>query len=664
MDPRQRAPFCDVCKAMLESIADPSKWILGEYVGAEYQTVIDGGMIGPHQKSTKGLLMSAAWGCGICAQLKEQLSRMEFPREYSQTNGHPWLRYDFNFMRGIAALAITDWSDASTLARFELKPLELEQMRDQNVMPCLSSDKTSDEEVFERARSWLSDCMSHRHSCDKHAQPDYYPPRLLQIDEDRVRLIETKGIKISGRYATLSYCWGRNPRHLTLTTQNIDTFREGLKASNLAKTFREAIHVAQSLGIYLLWIDALCILQSGEGHVEDWQKHLVEMAVIYVNCILNIAVDHGESAEAGCFVSRDPETIRPCVFEVPPVCRGSTNELPEQKEPCLSGAYLLSRTSFWHDLISKAPLVGRGWIHQERLLSPRILHFGRTQLVWECTELLACETFPVGLGDAPRRIQIPFSFHGGNSDQWHKVIEAYSSASLTNPQDKLPAVAGIAKRLSIERGAKYGAGMFLSDLPESLLWSYEGGPLGGLVTPYRAPSWSWASREGEVYFHRTMDKTNRGALACIDDVFLEYTDDSNPFGQVKGGLLRIAAPMLRISWMDGGNEQRILMKRFELVPLDSSSSLQGGFQFRGYVYFDASTLVQPRSETRCLFIAYTDESLQGLILEPFEKSAQPQRWMRIGVFYVPLISKGDDREWVADTMHRLRMYPKTAIELV
>ena len=33
---------------------------------------------------------------------------------------------------------------------------------------------------------------------------------------------------------------------------------------------------------------------------------------------------------------------------------------------------------------------------QERLLSSRILHFGREQLYWECNELSACESQPNG----------------------------------------------------------------------------------------------------------------------------------------------------------------------------------------------------------------------------------------------------------------------------
>jgi hypothetical protein len=288
--------------------------------------------------------------------------------------------------------------------------------------------------------------------------------------------------------------------HLTLTAHNIYTFRKGFKTSHLSKTFREALQVAQSLGIQLLWIDALCILQSGEGHVEDWQSHLTEMAVIYTNCILNITVDHGQNAEAGCFMSRDADTIKACIIEVPPVARRSTTRSPAQEERYLSDECYLIDTLFWHDLL-RTPLVDRGWVYQERLLSPRIIHFGNTQLVWECTELMACETFTMGPIDKSPNGAIPFSSHGSSSYEWFTTVEAYSKTSLTNLQDKLPAIAGIAKRVSTGRAARYGAGLFLCNLPKCLLWKYVGGPLGGVVTPYRAPSWSWASREDEVSFN-------------------------------------------------------------------------------------------------------------------------------------------------------------------
>ncbi|RFU31452.1 hypothetical protein B7463_g4894, partial [Scytalidium lignicola] len=213
-------------------------------------------------------------------------------------------------------------------------------------------------------------------------------------------------------------------------------------------------NTTKSLLVSAAWGCGIC-----EGHVEDWQKHVVEMGVIYTNCVPNIAVDNGESAEAGWFVSRDADSIRPCILELPQITQRSMDSSPGQKEPYPSSAYLLVDPYFFSTLMD-TPLFGRGWVHQERLLSPRILHFGKAQLAWECSTLLACETFPVGFNNCFHLLKRPFSFYGGTSDQGYHVVQAYSTSSLTHSQNKLVAIAGIAKRVSIKRAIKYVAGLF------------------------------------------------------------------------------------------------------------------------------------------------------------------------------------------------------------
>jgi Heterokaryon incompatibility protein (HET) len=76
------------------------------------------------------------------------------------------------------------------------------------------------------------------------------------------------------RYVALSYCWGKNPNHLLLTSQNIEDLCKGVEVSTLDKTFREAIEFTTRLGLEYIWIDALCILQRGEGCDEDWNRHV------------------------------------------------------------------------------------------------------------------------------------------------------------------------------------------------------------------------------------------------------------------------------------------------------------------------------------------------------------------------------------------------------
>ena len=86
----------------------------------------------------------------------------------------------------------------------------------------------------------------------------------------------------------------------------------------------------------------------------------------------------------------------------------------------------------------------------------------------------------------------------GSFEPWYFTILQFTIRELSNPYDKLPAVAGLAETLVRDTGDMYLAGLFRSDLPRGLLWgSY---PIERTLvrTVYRAPSWSWAANDGSV----------------------------------------------------------------------------------------------------------------------------------------------------------------------
>jgi hypothetical protein len=114
--------------------------------------------------------------------------------------------------------------------------------------------------------------------------------------------------------------------------------------------------------------------------------------------------------------------------------------------------------------ILQSPLNQRAWVIQERLLSPRILHFGENQLFWECSEREAWETFPDGtptnaqsFGDSMKykakypygmltpRAPRPTSWDPNYLGIWNSIISAYSASQLTRSTDKLVAISGIAR---------------------------------------------------------------------------------------------------------------------------------------------------------------------------------------------------------------------------
>ncbi|KAF2680845.1 HET-domain-containing protein, partial [Lentithecium fluviatile CBS 122367] len=355
------------------------------------------------------------------------------------------------------------------------------------------------------AHAWLDGCTKRHLQC-QYVNTGYQPPRLLDLSGDNPRLQTTRNGNNEGTpqpYATLSHCWGKNPSFLTLTASNIEQFSKGIPLQDLPRTFQDAVELCKRLHIWYIWIDSLCIIQSGEGSSRDWLHHVTEMGQIYNFCIVNIAATHAEDAHAGLYAQRSPENIRPAV-----IAHQSSHRLFEEQ-------YLLAHLGMdsfgYHD----SPLGRRGWVFQERLLSPRILHFAQEQVFWECSKSYhICETFPAGITlptdnyyfQPPTVFDLPsgVEFDDPNiipKTTFNKLIEEYTSRQLTYPDvDKFAAFAGVAEHFDYYLQDQYVAGIFRRYLPQALLWKSSSS---SLIPPlarssYRCPSWSWAKLDCKV----------------------------------------------------------------------------------------------------------------------------------------------------------------------
>jgi hypothetical protein len=130
----------------------------------------------------------------------------------------------------------------------------------------------------------------------------------------------------------------------------------------------------------------------------------------------------------------------------------------------------------------------RGWVFQERLLSPRILHFGKTQVVWECSHKLACETYPEQILEGPVGVLLWSYFWVVRSFvhnliinekpksrkaiqpywDWRLMVSIYSSLSLTKPNDRLVALSGLADMMKDSESDEYLAGLWKRDLAHGI----------------------------------------------------------------------------------------------------------------------------------------------------------------------------------------------------
>jgi hypothetical protein len=300
------------------------------------------------------------------------------------------------------------------------------------------------------------------------------------------------------RYVTLSHCWGGRV-NLATTTETLETHKKGIPLPTMPKTFADAVEITRRLGIRYLWVDSLCILQNSK---RDWEEQLAVMADIYTHGHVNIAARPAANAAVGCFMHRPP---------TPPACELGYIATDGSG---IKGSMCIRSPSFRPEKLRDSPLDRRGWVLQERILSPRIVYFGAQQMYWECVsathrqdgkhhdvqtdDLGAAEGFKdrldVGRITAPQ----PGSHLNPGFWQWYKVVNQYTERSLTFATDMLPAISGNGRQFQKKLGSNYVAGLWEEDLIYGLAW-YKRNPR-QVIEGVQLPFWSWARVTGETGF--------------------------------------------------------------------------------------------------------------------------------------------------------------------
>jgi len=170
----------------------------------------------------------------------------------------------------------------------------------------------------------------------------------------------------------LSHCWGGSlsAAHSTRTF-NI-TFRSAwIPISSLPTTFRHAIEITRRVGIRYLWIDALCIIQDSPI---DWAQESAKMGYIYDSSLLTIAATASNDSFGGCFNNSgatQDQLDGGTLVEV-------TQTLPDGRQSDLlfwSPRFDPRKPLSEPTPLKESLLSERGWVFQERILSPRTVHF-------------------------------------------------------------------------------------------------------------------------------------------------------------------------------------------------------------------------------------------------------------------------------------------------
>lgn len=396
--------------------------------------------------------------------------------------------------------------------------------------------------VQRRLRAWFENCTSHHSICGKsrlsNKSDPFYPSRLISVGADGeniVRLIDTAETVPTGAYMTLSHRWPTDASSYTqLKHNNLELLENQIETASLSKVFQNAISCTRSLGIKYIWIDSLCIMQDSKV---DWQVESAMMADVYAQSYCNISATADECKEGGLFhtrrgMPRSHERVT-SNWTGQPFARYQDGE---QADACVSinmEDYIIYDEDFWSRRVDQQELYSRGWVFQEQQLASRIIHFSPDQLLWECHEHRASEKYPLKLPqkemtwgeswlDTTATVLKRSLVDGGLSrsdqvmgmspwEQWQEVIRFYSGLHLTSGQDKLAAIAGVARTYYRLYSGRYLAGHWAEDLIYSLHWRLSNEfhthrcPLAKVQRPeafrqpnYIAPSWSWASVDGAV----------------------------------------------------------------------------------------------------------------------------------------------------------------------
>ncbi|EWG55263.1 hypothetical protein FVEG_13292 [Fusarium verticillioides 7600] len=424
-----------------------------------------------------------------------------------------------------------------------------------------SRDYPWQEKAIDKIKAWISDCETeHEHCPQRHSTA--LPKRALKIKNDDVFLYISQKEDVQTedkRYVALSYRWG-NDLPLRLTRDTMDDFIRGRPISELPETLRDAVRIARNLGFEFIWIDALCIIQDDET---DWVEQSALMADIYRCSSLNLCA----ADSAGCG-SGMVEMAAPHLMEIAASATQSPDTGFRESVVLVGGP-----TSNAVVDVSGCGLRSRGWVFQEGLCSPRGLYVSRRHgLWWDCGTLIEAidtsESIRTGETDHafdPRTERRSFwSLTEYDSEEirdfsftWYDWIVEFTSTDLTRETDRLPAVAGLASYVASRSRMKYKAGLWQEDIPCGLMWRGSG-PGHAKRLPGGAPTWSWASITGPIYYDNffTMGVDNRGEIRRCAELDLEITDtiveeeQADSFGNVRrgeikaSGVLKHAATML------------------------------------------------------------------------------------------------------------------------
>jgi len=289
---------------------------------------------------------------------------------------------------------------------------------------------------------------------------------------------------------------------------------------------------------------------------DDWAQEASRMSTVYHNALITISATSSKSGEEGLFRKWPDHEIRIRSGDE----KASTFIFSDHRQHFTGQLQPDERTKPY-------PLLNRAWAYQERLLSPRVLHFGDSELIFECMEELRCEC----RDDRTASTQIIWTkfikepklyllsrtlLRQTAGEIWKSMLRQHSWLQLTYPSDKLVTLAGLAKQLA-EPGDQYLAGLWKSRILEDLTWQrathFDVHPR----PEWRAPSWSWASIEAPLAPAGDFSRIETPMRHAVSAQLIDYKivpKTADEYGELRSGTIRLLAHCASVTWVEESGE--------------------------------------------------------------------------------------------------------------
>ena len=491
-------------------------------------------------------------------------------------------------------------------------------------------------------KTWLRECRESHQTCERQVSThnQWYPTRLLDLEaakDGRIRLIVTRNHKIQEPYATLSHCWG-DSNILKLTQANYKRMQTSILLADLPRSFTDAIGLATYRSTRYIWIDSLMIIQDSK---EDWVQESAQMGKVYKNAQYNIGAGASENSEGGLFLPRDPELVNPF-----PITLNQTD-------------YMLVWNSLWYSGIDDSHLLQRGWVFQERWLTPRMIHFSNEQVLWECSDGLACETHPsilethesiyTSFKDRDSQLEVigakvtDSERHTYALRLWNKLVYEYSSTKLSFETDKLVAISGIAKEIQGILKDDYIAGLWKRNMVAQLAWrsirSLTPRTIGSALyllsqkpKQYVAPSWSWASVQGTIEMNGAFP-SKEDEVCTVMNVHVELAT-TDPTGELNNGFICLQSAVTEVLITKSASQYYVGRNHYDVTIVGSTVDKAGSKEL---VTMDIDTDEITWNRQYYFIALHKIRSgfgrVVGLLLEPTDESSTEFR--RVGRLMCP-----------------------------